>query len=185
MNKNTLITMLLATSMLGACASVTPGSPEAFMQMQKEKNEKIAEQLEDTLDDMPDWYKKVPTSNLAVYAAGTSTATDPQYAIEKAVMRAKVTLADRLKGQMSQTSKTVIADETEVGTQVTKNKIDGVEVSGYRMKEKELLIEGTKVRAYVLLEYPIGAYNDVLKYKQDQEARLNKQKVIAKALGSN
>lgn len=185
MNKTTLITMLLATSMLGACASVTPGSPEAYMKMEQERKEKIADQLEDTLDDMPDWYKKVPTSNLAVYAAGTSTATDPQYAIEKAVMRAKVTLADRIKGKMSQTSKTVIADETEVGTQVTKNIIDAVEVNGYRLKEKELLIEDDKVRAYVLLEFPIGGYNDVLKYKADQQAKINKQKTIAKALGNN
>jgi len=75
---------------------------------------------------------------------------------------------------MSQTSKTVIADETEVGTQITKNIIDAVEVNGYRLKEKELLIEDDKVRAYVLLEFPIGGYNDVLKYKAEQQAKANK-----------
>lgn len=185
MNKKTLIATLLATSMLGACSSYTPGSPEAFMQLEQERKERVADRLEDTLDDMPDWYKVVPTSNLAVYAAGTSTATDPQYAIEKAVLRAKVTLADRIKGKMSQTSKTVIADETEVGTQITKNIIDAVEVNGYRLKEKELLIEDDKVRAYVLLEFPIGGYNDVLKYRQEQQAKANKQKIISKALTTN
>lgn len=182
MNKTTLISMLLATSMLGACASVTPGSPEAYMQMEKERKEKAAEQLADTLDDMPKWYTKLPTSNHAVYAAGTSTSTDPQYAIEKAVLRAKITLADRLKGKLTQQIKSVMADNTEVGTQITKNVIDGVEVSGYRLKEKELMVENGEVRAYVLLEFPIGGYNDVLKYKAEQEAKVNKQKIIADAL---
>ena len=182
MNKTTVISMLLATSMLGACASVTPGSPEAYMQMEKERKEIAAEQLEDTLDDMPKWYKKVPTSNHAVYAAGTSTATDPQYATEKAVLRAKITLADRLKGKLSQQIKSVMADNTEVGTQITKNVIDGVEVSGYRLKEKELMVENGEVRAYVLLEFPIGGYNDVLKYQEEQRIKSQKQQTIDNAL---
>ena len=183
MNKTTLISMLLATSMLGGCmTTVTPGSPEAYMQMEKERKERAADQLEDTLDDMPKWYKKVPTSNHAVYAAGSSTSTDPQYAIEKAVLRAKITLADRLNGQLRQKMKSVMAENDEIGTSVTKNVIDGVEVSGYRLKEKELLVENGEVRAYVLLEFPIGGFNDVLKYKADQEAKLNKQKIIAEAL---
>ena len=59
MNKTTIISMLLATSMLGACASVTPGSPEAYMQMEKERKELAAEQLEDTLDDGCNLYKLV------------------------------------------------------------------------------------------------------------------------------
>jgi hypothetical protein len=108
MNKTTIISMLLATSMLGACASVTPGTPEAYMQLEQEKKELMAENLENTLDEMPDWYSKLPTSNYAVYAAGTSTAIDPQYAIEKAVFRAKVTLADRIKGKMSQAVKLLL-----------------------------------------------------------------------------
>jgi hypothetical protein len=185
MNKTTIISMLLATSMLGACASVTPGSPEAYMKLEQEKKERLADTLEDTLDEMPDWYAKLPTSNYAVYAAGTSTAIDPQYAIEKAVFRAKVTLADRIKGKMSQNSKTVIADNTEVGTQVTKNIIDAVEVSGYKVKEQELMVDDGKVRAYVLLEFPIGGYNDVLKYKAEQAAAKNKADTIAKALANN
>jgi len=182
MNNKTLISMLLATTMLGACSTVTPGSPEAYMQMEKERKEVAAEQLEDTLDDMPKWYTVVPTSNHAVYAAGTSTATDPQYAIEKAVLRAKITLADRLKGKLSQQIKSVVGDNTEVGTQITKNVIDGVEVSGYRLKEKQLMVENGEVRAYVLLEFPIGGYNDVLKYKEEQKAKAQKQATIDNAL---
>ena len=63
---------------------------------------------------------------------------------------------DRLDGQLSQQNKSVVADETEVGTQVTKNVIQDVNVAGYRVKQKELQLEGGVVRAYVLLEYPIG-----------------------------
>ena len=44
------------------------------------------------------------------------------------------------------------------------------------------MVENGEVRAYVLLEFPIGGYNDVLKYKAEQEAKINKQKIIADAL---
>lgn len=184
MNKSIVIAALLGATVLAGCSSIQPGSPESFARLEKQKIERENDRLDDLVDDMPKWYLKVPTSDLAVYAAGTSTAKDPQYAIEKAVLRAKITLADRLDGKLSQQNKTVVADDTEVGTQVTKNVINGVNVSGYRLKQKELLIEDGTIRAYVLLEYPIGGYNDVLKYKQEQEAKAQKQKTLQDALKS-
>ena len=184
MNKSIVIAALLGATVLAGCSSIQPGSPESFARLEKQKIERENDRLDDLVDDMPKWYLKVPTSDLAVYAAGTSTAKDPQYEIEKAVLRAKITLADRLDGKLSQQNKTVVADDTEVGTQVTKNVINGVNVSGYRLKQKELLIEDGTIRAYVLLEYPIGGYNDVLKYKQEQEAKAQKQKTLQDALKS-
>lgn len=184
MNKSIVMAALLGATVLAGCSSIQPGSPESFAKLEKERVERENDRLEDLVDDMPKWYLKVPTSDHAVYASGTSSAKDPQYAIEKAVLRAKITLADRLDGKLSQQNKSVVADDTEIGTQITKNVINGVNVSGYRVKEKELLIENGSVRAYVLLEYPIGGYNDVLKYKQEQEAKALKQKNLQDALKS-
>lgn len=181
--KNSIVLIaLLGATVLSGCSSIQPGSPESFAKLEAKKLEAETERLEDTMDEMPKWYLEVPTSDYAVYAAGTSTAKDPQYAIEKAVLRAKITLADRLDGQLSQQNKSVVADETEVGTQVTKNVIQDVNVAGYRVKQKELQLEGGVVRAYVLLEYPIGGYNDVLKYKEEQTKQSRKQKTIDNAL---
>ena len=47
------------------------------------------------------------------------------------------------------------------------------------------MVDDGKVRAYVLLEFPIGGYNDVLKYKAEQAAAKNKADTIAKALANN
>lgn len=183
MKNSVLLTALIGATVLAGCSSIQPGSPESFAKMEAERIEAEQERLEDTMDDMPKWYLEVPSSDFAVYAAGTSTARDPQYAIEKAVLRAKITLADRIKGELSGNSKSIVTDETDINTQVTTNVINGVNVAGYRVKTKELLIEGGVVRAYVLLEYPINSANDVIRYREEQKRKEREESLVNKALG--
>ena len=97
-------------------------------------------------------------------------------------MRAKVMLADRLQGELSQKSNTVKTNGTEVNTQATTNIINGVNVAGYKIKHKVLELESGSVRAYVLLEYPINGTNDVLEYKAQQEAKNQENKIINNTL---
>jgi hypothetical protein len=182
MNKLVTITALLGVVFLSACSSITPGSPESLAKLQKEKMKAKEKQLENTIDDMPKWYLKTPTSDYAVYAAGTGVSDDPQYSIDLAIMRAKVMLADRLQGELSQKSNTVKTNGTEVNTQATTNIINGVNVAGYKIKHKVLELESGSVRAYVLLEYPINGTNDVLEYKSQQEAKNQENKIINNTL---
>ena len=182
MNKATTIIALVGVVFLSACSTMTPGSPESLAKLQKENQKAKMKVLEDQLDDMPKWYLKTPTSDYAVYAAGTGISEDPQYSLDLAILRAKVMLADRLQGELSQKSNSVKTQGSEVNTQATQNIIDGVNVAGYKVKHKVLELESGKVRAYVLLEYPINGTNDVLEYKATQEANEFKKKLEADAL---
>ena len=77
MNKLVTITALLGVVFLSACSSITPGSPESLAKLNKEKMKAKEKQLENTIDDMPKWYLKTPTSDYAVYALGTGVSDDP------------------------------------------------------------------------------------------------------------
>lgn len=182
MNKVTTIIALVGVVFLSACSSMTPGSPESLAKLQKDKMKAKEKALENTIDEMPKWYLKTPTSDYAVYAAGTGVSDDPQYSLDIAILRAKVMLADRLQGELSQKSKSIKTNGSEINTQATQNVINGVNVAGYKIKHKVLELESGQVRAYVLLEYPINGTNDVLEYKATQEDKKFKDGLTEKAL---
>ena len=89
--------------------------------------------------------------------------------LDKSLINAKRTLADRLNGLLSAKSKlfsveqgqgeaTIATTETE---QVTTNLISEVNVGGYSIKERETFGEESRYRSFVLLEYPLGKLNRI------------------------
>ena len=160
--------------MLGACSStkvvetamtVPPNAvvdAETYVYKSKVVNEQI--------EVMPDWFKKMPESETAIYSTGTAATTDLQLSIDLAVLNAKTTLADRINGRVRSQTKSFIAkignEETaSVLSEVekaTKNIIADVDVAGYKVSETEVVTNGPKYRAYVLLEYSDKEANKII-----------------------
>ena len=175
-----VISMVLATLVTG-CASFEPGSPEARALIIEKQEEKKAETVEQTLEIIPDWFSELPTSDAAIYTVGTGVSPNLQLSVDKGMLNAKRSLADRLKGLMSSKSKLFVAEQgqgdatiaTTEAEQVTTNLIAEVNVSGYSVKESLIHPEGPRYRSFVLLEYPVGKLNriqlDTLRKPQDDE----------------
>ena len=119
---------------------------------------------------MPDWFKKMPESDTAIYSTGTAATTDLQLSVDLAVLNAKTTLADRINGRVRSQTKSFVAkignEETaSVLSEVekaTKNIIADVDVAGYKVSETEVVSNGPKYRAYVLLEYSDKEANKII-----------------------
>ena len=123
------------------------------------------------VDHIPSWVKVLPESEDAYYSTGTAVSSDLQLSIDKSMLFAKRTLADRIGGELSTQMKTFVTEIGEQGTndvvmleieQATKNMVANVNVAGYNPTNIEVVPEGTVFRTYVLLEYPIGSANDIL-----------------------
>ena len=167
---------------LQGCATPEPGSPEARALVIEKQETKKAEMVVATLDLTPGWFLEVPRSDNAIYASGTGVSPSLQLAVDKSVLNAKRTLADRLGGLMSSKSKMFIVEQgqgeatvaTTESEQVTTNLIAEVNVGGYSVKESETFSEGPRYRSFVLLEYPVGKLNrvqlDTLKKQQQAES---------------
>ena len=161
--------------MLGACSSnkvvetamtVPPNAvvdTETYVYKSKVVNEQI--------EVMPDWFKKMPESETAIYSTGTAATTDLQLSIDLAVLNAKTTLADRINGRVRSQTKSFVAKigSEEIGSSVlsevekaTKNIIADVDVAGYKVSETEIISNGPKYRAYVLLEYSDKEANKII-----------------------
>jgi hypothetical protein len=112
----------------------------------------------------------MPESETAIYSTGTAATTDLQLSIDLAVLNAKTTLADRINGRVRSQTKSFVAkignEETaSVMSEVekaTKNIIADVDVAGYKVSETEIVSNGPKYRAYVLLEYSDKEANKII-----------------------
>ena len=159
---------------LGACSSnkvvetmnTIPPNSIADAEVYQYKTKAVTEQIEV----MPDWFKKMPDSDTAIYSTGTAATTDLQLSVDLAVLNAKTTLADRINGRVRSQTKSFVAkignEETaSVLSEVekaTKNIIADVDVAGYKVSETEVVSNGPKYRAYVLLEYSDKEANKII-----------------------
>jgi len=178
--------LFTSTSLMGGCVTPKPGSPEAEIA----KEEARIDATENTVEQLPDWFINPPQNDNSVFAAGTATSPDIQLAMDKSILNAKRTLADRINGLMSSKMKEFITEvgsgeDTEVVSEVervTSNLITEVNVAGYRQAEAKILPQGKQYRAYVLLEYPSGSANKILvdqvKKNKILEARLRASKAF-------
>jgi len=167
--------LLGAVALLGACSSnkvvetamtVPPNSivdTSTYVYKSKVVNEQI--------EVIPDWFKKMPESDTAIYSTGTAATSDLQLSIDLAVLNAKTTLADRINGRVRSQTKSFVAKigNEEIGSSVlsevekaTKNIIADVDVAGYKVSETEIVSNGPKYRAYVLLEYSDKEANKII-----------------------
>ena len=149
---------ILPLMLLGSCATQVDVEPL----VETPEIEQKIEEIKQTSNVIPDWYKNLPEDDNMIYSSGTAIAPDLQLATDIAVMNAKTVLADRINGKLDSMTKQFIAKtgSTDIDSsvlneleRVTKNVIASVDVAGYKVKEMEVYPSGTQYRSFVLLEY--------------------------------
>ena len=169
------IMLLGAVALLGACSSnktvetMTNVPPNSIVDTETYVYK--AKVVEEQIEIIPDWFKKMPDSDTAIYSTGTAATSDLQLSIDLAVLNAKTTLADRINGRVRSQTKSFVSKigNEEIGSSVlsevekaTKNIIADVDVAGYKVSETEIVSNGPKYRAYVLLEYSDKEANKII-----------------------
>lgn len=119
--------------------------------------------------DIPDWYNTAPQDPNYLFAARTATSQDMQLALDKATTdgRAEVGRQTELKVQGLQKrfdEEVGVNADAQLMSQFTQaNKtVVSTSLSGTRVKSQKLCKDGDLWRAYVLVEYPVGAANEAL-----------------------
>jgi len=140
---------------LAACSGPPkPGTPEYALQQhdfQVEKTRSAANQA-------PDWYLNPPRDDGYLYAAGTATSTDLQFAVDKAILNAKYQLADQMNGKVSGKQKDFITEtaggqHSGTAERATSNVVADIALPAYRVIERKVVPADTQFRSYVLLQF--------------------------------
>jgi hypothetical protein len=116
---------------------------------------------------IPDWYMSVPKDPNFIYAAKTATSQDMQLAFDKATTDARVEIGRQVelkveglqKRFQEETGTNADAQLLDQFTQANKTVVS-TSLSGSRITKQKQLKDGEIWRAYVLVEYPVGAANE-------------------------
>ena len=118
---------------------------------------------------IPAWYSRVPQDSNYILAANTATSQDLQLAYDRATTGARAEIGRQVELKVSslqkrfeeETGLTQDAQLMQQFTQATKTVVSTT-LSGTRVREKTHLQDGDVYRAYVLVEYPVGATSRAL-----------------------
>jgi hypothetical protein len=168
-----VLILIPIVALLAACGT-TRDAYERRADNERERQEKYVERV---IDQSPKWMINVPISNSAVFAAGTSASGDYSMAFQKAKADAYGKICMTAGGTASQRTKIYKADtatsSAELSEMVLRTSCQEIDLTGVEVKEKKVIQEGTRYRAYVLVALPTGDAN-ILRKAKDQ-AKLNEQ----------
>ena len=116
---------------------------------------------------IPDWFMNVPKDPNFIYAAKTATSQDMQLAFDKASTDARAELGRQVeikveglqKRFQEETGTNADAQLLDQFTQANKTVVS-TSLSGSRITKQRQVKDGNLWRAYVLVEYPVGAANE-------------------------
>lgn len=161
-----ILMILPVLAILTACGTTDPYGKRA--DLERERQEKYVERV---IDKSPKWMLEVPISNSAVFAAGTSASGDYSMALAKAKADAYGKICMTAGGTASQRTKLYKMDtatsSAEASEQIIRSSCNEVDLTGVEVKEKKIISEGNRFRAYVLVALPTGDAN-ILKRAKEQ-----------------
>lgn len=118
----------------------------------------------------PDWFNRPPVSTKdQLYVTGTSSSVNYGSSRQKALLDAQVMLGDKVNGEMNAL---VQQFQNDVGSSFITNTTTNVkkliaetDLTGYSIEQLTTIRVGNEYQTFVLLRYPIGEANDLLKHK--------------------
>ena len=129
--------------------------------------------------DLPSWYIKPPAAtDDYIWFAGTGYSSDLAMSREKAVLDSQMKLADTLNGalnamvkqQKSDNAGSVVTDKTSI---TIKKVIANTMMTGHRIEDARVVSENRNYRTFILVRYPVGDANRLLKDKLQQQSQSN------------
>lgn len=141
--------------------------------------------------DIPPWYIKAPApTDEYFFVTGTGVSTDLSMSRTKALLDAQTQLADKLNGMIDavvrQSKKdsagTVTSDYT---SSAIKKRIVETSITGHTLEDSKVQAENRGYRTFVLVRYPIGDANRLMKEKLQRETqRQDNDDSVDKELGN-
>jgi hypothetical protein len=119
--------------------------------------------------DIPDWYNNVPKDPNVFFSTSSQVSGDMQLAVDKATSAARTELGRMVETKISGLQKR-FTEETgtannaqllDMFTQASKNVVS-TSLSGTKESKRKIVKDGNNWRAYVMVEYPVGAASEAL-----------------------
>lgn len=158
MNKTLLC--LAVSSVLVGCSSSGVKISDGSRNIQSFKENKI---------EFPTWYLDLPKEENTIYVSATEVSSDLQFSLDKALMSANREIAFKLKNEVSQKYKehTTESNFSKNDTMMKSNErlsiseSNHVNIVGAQKVRTEVIREGNRYRAFVLVKYSLDESNQI------------------------
>ena len=183
-----LVTTVAITTLFG-CASNPQKQAE---NEQKKEAKETASALQDNGVDVPEWFIKPPAAtDEYLYIAGAGVSSDIIMSRDKAILNAQDMLADTLNAKVDSVTRSRRVDNNgSVGADYTskiiRKTVEATFLTGMQIEHSRITREGKGFRTYILVKYPIGDANRLLREKlQREDINGNQDKLIDGELSKN
>jgi len=158
-----MIFLVPVISVLAACSSA-PVSQSQIAPINRQKNSGIA------LNEVPSWVSKLPEEPGVIFAYGTGLSNDMSMADQKALHSAlhKVCVGDgaKLRSQEKNYKSDSDYETSEQSEHASKTICSNIATSGTKQIELKHVVEGSRIRSYVLIALPLAAKAQSVQPKQ-------------------
>ena len=188
LNRNVFVDTAFSLALL-ACSSPKPGTPEFVQKKEEEQQKAVVKTVEQSLSVTPAWYSKNPVDANSLYAKATEVSTNRQMAVDKAMHLARKELAQQLGARVSAKIKDFATESGRANDDDFQMEVErvgqsvalDVNLAGYVRENDDVVAEGTKYRAFVMLRYPVGESNKVVANQVKKSAALESKVKASKA----
>ena len=119
--------------------------------------------------DIPDWYTNVPQDPNYLFAPNSESSQDMQLAVDKATAAARADIGRQIQVKIEGLQKR-FTEETGTGSDAqllqmftdAEKTVLSETLNGSKAKNQKIVKDGGLWRAYVLVQYPLGAANEAL-----------------------
>ena len=183
--KHSKLVAALAVAMLAtACSTVTKTAetkpaaaiPSPTPVVVKDQTVAAQGKVENSASiDIPAWYIKAPASTEDyVFITGTAISSDLAMSRTKAMLDSQVQLAEKINGIINAMVKQSKQDNggtvgTDRTTLTVKKIVTDTAITGMHLEDSKVMTENRGYRTFVLVRYPMGDANRMLKDKMQQE----------------
>lgn len=138
--------------------------------------------------EFPKWYTEIPKEENAIYATATEISSDLQFALDKSIFSAKREIAFKLQNSINQQVKEYTTETNYSKNEVTSKETQrlviadskNVNIVGSQTVKTEVIREGNKYRAFVLVRYGLDDSNKVHMNYVAKERRATAKKELEK-----
>lgn len=177
--KKTLLTLSVLAALTGCSStSLKPSDPIPSPTPSVTKDQTVPAQgrAEAPLTiDLPSWYVKAPPSTEEyVFVTGTAVSSDLSMSRAKAMLDAQHQLADKINGVVDSVFRQSRKDSAGTVTNdysslMIRKTITDTALTGQHLEDSRIISENRLYRTFVLIRYPMGDTNRLLKDKLQRE----------------
>lgn len=164
-----ILSIVAICAVMTACSTTPPPAPVAVapVRMSVSPQEASAQRV---IEAVPEWFLNVPKKDNVIYAVGDGFSGSLSGALGNARANAFEGICQSAGGTVRSQTK-VFRQDTEqssvsVSTTAIRNLCADIDVSGANVEKREVIRDGNRFHAYVLVAFPLGEANVIARTKQ-------------------